>query len=65
MLLRNVCILYGSCGICCEMYVYCKVAAVYAVAKCMYNVRYLRLMLLRNICILYGSCGICCCEIYV
>jgi hypothetical protein len=40
MLLRNVCILYGSCGICCcEMYVYCTVAAIHVVAKCMYTVR--------------------------
>jgi len=40
ILLRNVFIMYGSYGICCcEMYVYSKVAALYAIAKCMYNVR--------------------------
>jgi len=59
MLLGNECILYGSCGLCCvEMYLYCLVAAVYADAKCMDNVRLLRYMFLRNLCILYSSCGI-------
>jgi len=56
MLLRNVSTLYGSCGVCCcEMYLHCTVAAVYAVAKYMFNVRWLRYMLLRNICIIYGA----------
>jgi len=47
------------------MYVYCTVAAVYAVAISMYNERYLRYMLFRNEFILYGSCGICYCEMYL
>ena len=38
---------------------YCKIAAVYAVAKCMYTVPLLQYMLLRNVCKLKGSCGIC------
>ena len=47
------------------MYVYSTVATVYAFAKFMYTVRYLKYMFLLNECILYGSCGICCCEMCV
>jgi len=41
------------------------VAAVYVVAKFMYNVRFLQYKFLRNLFVLYGGCCVCCCEMYI